>query len=111
MSSRASLLLLLLVGCAKPDDAHALPACDAPAVQEAARQAASSAVKVPFAFSTFSEVASESTDSKRACRVRATHAASGAAIWMRFTVAQQPVKKPVQGEPPEELAIVFAPLE
>jgi hypothetical protein len=106
-----SLTLALLAGCTKQESANALPRCDAPEVQELAQQAAADAVKIPFALSTFSEVASDSTDQKRACRVRAKHAASGAAIWLRFTLARRPVKAPKKGEPSEELAVVFAPIE
>ncbi len=103
--------ILLVMACGKAADASSLPACDSPQVQELAREAAAQAVKIPFALSTFSEVVSATTATARSCRVRATHAASGAAIWMRFTVALQPVKKPKKGEPKERLAVTFAPLE
>jgi hypothetical protein len=105
--------LALLSGCAKREDANTLPSCDATEVQAAAREAAAASVKVPFTLSTFSEVASERTDTQRACRVRATHAASGAALWMRFTLARRPVEKgdKKSKEPQDELAIVFAPIE
>jgi hypothetical protein len=104
-------LLSLLAGCGKQERASGLPPCDAPEVQEVAQKAAAEAVKVPFKLSTFSEVQADSTDATRACRVRAKHAASGAAIWMRFTLARRPVKEPKKGQPSEELAVVFAPIE
>jgi hypothetical protein len=104
--------LALLTACAKPHDPNALPTCDAPEVQELARDAATQAVKIPFTLSSFTEVPAESTPARRQCRVRAKHAASGASIWMRFTLARRPVKKKDKAEPPQqELAVVFAPVE
>jgi hypothetical protein len=101
----------VLTGCAEREDVSGLPQCAAPEVQQRAQQAAAESVKVPFKLSTFSEVAAESTAAKRACRVRAKHAASGAAIWMRFTLSRRLVKAPKKGQPAEELAVVFAPIE
>ncbi|MET0283541.1 MAG: hypothetical protein ABW352_03705 [Polyangiales bacterium] len=100
---------MLLAGCGKGEDANSLPECDAPEVQELARAEARQAVKVPFALTTFSEVESESVAGQRACRVRAKHAATGAAIWMRFALSRRPVKDSKKKQ--EELAVVFAPLE
>lgn len=97
-----------------------LPACDAPEVQEVAQKAAAESVKIPFALSAFSEVKMDSTDTRRACRVRAKHAASGAAIWLRFTLERRAAKKTDAAkddkkneakEPAQELAVVFAPIE
>jgi hypothetical protein len=103
------LWLVLLAGCGKQEDPNALPACNAPAVQELARAEASHAVKVPLMLETFSEVGAESDEHKRACRVRAKHVATGAAIWMRFALSRRPVKDSKTKQ--EELAVVFAPLE
>lgn len=110
-NGRWLLAAALLVACAKkPEDPNAVPACDAPAAQEAAREAASQSYRVPFTLSSFNEVAGESTELSRACRVRAKHAASGAAIWLRFTLTRR--AKESEKEPAEQaLAVVFAPIE
>jgi hypothetical protein len=101
--------MLWLCGCHGAAHGNGVPPCDAPEVQEAAQAAAAQAVKIPFALSSFTEVTAESTDTKRQCRVRAKHAASGAAIWMKFTVAKREGKP---GKPPaDDLAVAFAPIE
>ncbi len=97
-------------GCHGQADANALPACDAFDVQEAARKAAAETVKIPFTLSSFAEVETASTGTRRACRVRAKHSASGASLWMRFTLERRPAKPGKKGTAHEELAVVFAPL-
>ncbi len=107
---QALIWLVVTAGCGRQPDPNAPPACDAPEVQEVARKVAAETVKIPFTLSSFSEIEAESAATRRSCRVRAKHAASGATLWLRFTLERRPAKRDKNKSANAELAVVFAPI-